>query len=743
MAEFKEGRLLRAKAALGITVFGGDDGGGLFGTTWAQCWFKLSPKNITYEDTDGDSGGTLDLTSIVAVQPEEVEDIPCLLLKVQPQGTYEDDAIALRIRSMNGHGDDLREWKLAILRNVECARDEERMRNGQVIRSPSIHGASSPRNSHSSQGEGSSSGPNTRPKSSESPQRSQHNKLDDKLDQTTEQTTEQPENSAWIPYDVETKQKQALIGTISLKGRDFVTTPRDGETEQHVHQWALQKEQAAEEAAEGKLWQAKWEEEHERSTKLQQELQNAVTQREDLEKEHEELVIKLEAMREEEVSEWRERVIAAEQALGDADCLKADEACSVTALAASEARLQELEEAMVAKQMSESRVQELEMVLASSEEEHQELITKLEAMREEDTAALESQLAACQDQLEAARSSVQSGGPSEQEWETRTKTLLEEQKAALKEVMEARIKEACEAAIASVEQAQISAAVADAVEEVKREEKAKLLGTSSEAGNEVLELEKIKTELAAVQAERDQLQTAINEFQSKQQVQAGQANVGQLLAGVAEEEEEASTLYELMDLDQDGSVNMAEFRSAASELLLSEDAAEALFRQLDSDANGEISMAEFISGYGSLKAARDAAAIEVWELFQATDKDSSGSIDIEEFQGAARQWGMAPDAAWRLFKRLDTAGKGELQVERFVEGLGEIRRAQALAMQHASQQPRSPAEGGTDSTAKVLALEHENQHLKEQIEELEQLLLDQDDEDEESDEGPPDDLPSK
>ena len=54
----------------------------LFGTSWDKFWFRLSNKALAYVNSDSGEGDTIQLENIVAVIPEDVDDVSCLLLKV-------------------------------------------------------------------------------------------------------------------------------------------------------------------------------------------------------------------------------------------------------------------------------------------------------------------------------------------------------------------------------------------------------------------------------------------------------------------------------------------------------------------------------------------------------------------------------------------------------------------------------------------------------------------------------------
>jgi len=263
----------------------------------------------------------------------------------------------------------MQQWKMDILMAAEKVRIDEQIRNGQHVRS---YGAPT------------SPGPNTHPRSEEGAAR--HEKIDE-------------------PEDLE-EQQMKLKHTISLKGRDFLETPREEDVAKDARIWALEKEKEAEAL------------------------------------EHHELVSKLEAMREEEVSEWREKCKTREaeaQSWRDR-CELAQQSTAAAQGEGDEALKARCEESEGKVVLLEHKLQESLQRLEETETEHQELVAKLEAMHAEEYAELEAQIARQQAQLEAVPGAA-SPGNSAEEWEAKTAELLGQQKTALGAIMEAKLAE--------------------------------------------------------------------------------------------------------------------------------------------------------------------------------------------------------------------------------------------------------------------------------------------------------------
>lgn len=104
----------------GVLSFPGLGETSLFGGAWQKYWVKLSAQTVSFADSATGEGGTILLQDILAVMPEEVEGVNCLMLKVR---TADDDEKCHRLRALpDENGQDaelLQEWKMSILINVE------------------------------------------------------------------------------------------------------------------------------------------------------------------------------------------------------------------------------------------------------------------------------------------------------------------------------------------------------------------------------------------------------------------------------------------------------------------------------------------------------------------------------------------------------------------------------------------------------------------------------------------------
>ena len=116
----KDGMLLLARPALGLSFLSS-----LFGVEWEEVSVQLSAHSISYPH------GTVALSTIVAVQHQEVDDCTCLCIKLRIGDT--DDTAVHWLRSLDGAKDtELPEWKIAILTKIEAATNGQKILNGQT-----------------------------------------------------------------------------------------------------------------------------------------------------------------------------------------------------------------------------------------------------------------------------------------------------------------------------------------------------------------------------------------------------------------------------------------------------------------------------------------------------------------------------------------------------------------------------------------------------------------------------------
>jgi len=397
----KEGTLLMSReSVMSKLPFMDSD----FAMEWEPCWLRLTAHSITFiEEAGGDgNGGSIPLKDIVAIQPEEFEDITCLSLKVEEIGDEEETVH--RIRSAEGAVEnDLQQWKIAILMGIESARDEERLRNGQVVRgSPSR--PSSP------------SGPNTHPKSAEKKERGGEamgslkmlEEKEEKKDTAGEESSTLKEASEKAPdMDRMINLESELI---SLKKSYQLSEERLA---------VLLKEQASyKEATEGASIQ------------------------------HLEALKQAEATREEEVASWCGKYEAME---ADSNLWKAKAEAESSSSVEGKGKAGELEQKVLE---LEGEVQKQEKEAEELNLEHGEMVAKLESMREEEVTRLEGELEEMKKRVEdkagenngnaeweAKYSSLlEQQKKIEADWEAKTAGVLEQQKTALKEAMELKLK---------------------------------------------------------------------------------------------------------------------------------------------------------------------------------------------------------------------------------------------------------------------------------------------------------------
>lgn len=111
----------------------------LFGTSWDKFWFRLSNKALVYVNSDSGEGDTIQLESIVAVIPEDVDDVSCLLLKVASNDGSEKCHRLRALPDEHGHDTDLlQEWKMSILMSVESCRQENETRRQETVPTESV-----------------------------------------------------------------------------------------------------------------------------------------------------------------------------------------------------------------------------------------------------------------------------------------------------------------------------------------------------------------------------------------------------------------------------------------------------------------------------------------------------------------------------------------------------------------------------------------------------------------------------
>lgn len=489
--DIKVGLLLMAQESVMSNLpFVSDD----FGMDWEPAKVTLTAESISYTMEEGGDSGSIPLSRIMAVAPEEIDDLSCLSLKVEEPG--EDDEKVHRLRcTERADEDDLQQWKMAILMNVEAARDAERARNGHVFQASPVR-PSSP------------SGPNTHPKSegSSAERRSSGGKLEGLENELAAPILE--EAAAAGPTAAE---------TISTKTRTFEETPREGQTETDAMKWAASKEDQAQ-GEEAALWKAKWEASEERVAVLTKERVDS----EAMEAEHGELVSKLESMREEEVSEWRERCKTreAEVERWRDKCIQAEAAAATAQKAAEEgdaARGGEEEALLRRVSELEGRLEEARQAAEETDGEHASMVAKLQAMQEEENASLHQQIAQLKISLEAQASvaSTTVNPEDSPEWEAKTAALLEKQKTALKSVMDTKLEE-CDAKTKALEaeKADLASQLATATAQVEKAEAQ--LAEQREDKEATEEADKaVQLQLEAAAAKEKSLQKKIEELQAE------------------------------------------------------------------------------------------------------------------------------------------------------------------------------------------------------------------------------------
>lgn len=140
----REGTLMMQQEEFGVLSFPGLGETALFGGAWQKYWVKLSAQALSFADSATGEGGTIPLQDILAVMPEDVEGVSCLMLKVKD--TDGADEICHRLRALpdeNGHDSELlQEWKMSILMSVEnWHQQHDSFANGSVAGTDSTNGS--------------------------------------------------------------------------------------------------------------------------------------------------------------------------------------------------------------------------------------------------------------------------------------------------------------------------------------------------------------------------------------------------------------------------------------------------------------------------------------------------------------------------------------------------------------------------------------------------------------------------
>ena len=162
-------------------------------------------------------------------------------------------------------------------------------------------------------------------------------------------------------------------------------------------------------------------------------------------------------------------------------------------------------------------------------------------------------------------------------------------------------------------------------------------------------------------------------------------------------DDETERIFRTFDADGDGSISVAELRTALNALGLQADTAEAVqvLARYDSDHSGRLERGEFARLVGELRTFTAGRAIEMRRIFDDFDRNRSGAIDHAELRRALNALGLKTDSreAAQVLRRFDSDASGELEFDEFQRLVRELFAYQREQISAADKQPQDGENG--------------------------------------------------